>query len=204
MPKSQLDWLGVVSLWLGAAIMAVKAGNLPVIDGAPSWLAAQWWNYVPLVLLSTYFVIAIYRATKPQKETVAAYSSQEGGAPMPALKDDVKMELRARRADQSAIGALIAAKRSGGIAIASKNRREAEAEISEMKAAFLSANKRFRTPLLPDFGNADINLRVGCRIIEKMLPFLEAGHIEEARKEAQDFVDELNRRHAETDRSERT
>jgi len=66
MPKSQLDWLGVVTLWLGAVIMAVKAGGVPLLDGMPLWLTANWWNYIPLVLVSIYLAIAIYRVMKPR------------------------------------------------------------------------------------------------------------------------------------------
>ncbi|MGC4251558.1 MAG: hypothetical protein QM605_08890 [Sphingobium sp.] len=64
MPKSQLDWLAVVTLWLGAVIMAVKAGGIPLLDGMPLWLTANWWNYIPLALVSIYLAIAIYRAVK--------------------------------------------------------------------------------------------------------------------------------------------
>lgn len=65
MPKSQLDWLGVVSLWLGAAIMAIKAGEIPLMAGAPPWLASPSWGYVPLILITFYLGVAIYRAVKP-------------------------------------------------------------------------------------------------------------------------------------------
>ena len=36
MPKSQLDWLGIVALWVGATVMAIKAGDLPLMTGAPA------------------------------------------------------------------------------------------------------------------------------------------------------------------------
>jgi hypothetical protein len=65
LPKSQLDWLGVASLWLGTLIMAVKAADFSLMTGAPDWLAASWWNYVPLALVSVYVVIAIYRQYAP-------------------------------------------------------------------------------------------------------------------------------------------
>lgn len=198
MPKSQLDWLGVVSLWLGAAIMAVKAANFPMIAGAPSWLAAHWWNYVPLVLITIYLGMAIFRAVVPQKQSVppgmSGRSADQSGKP--PEDTDPQKELRERRADRSVIGALKTAKSFGDNATADRDQRRMEAAASEMKAAFLSAHRRFGTPLLPDFGNYRLNIEVACRIIEKMLPFLEAGHVDEARAESQAYIDELNRRHA--------
>lgn len=52
-PKSQLDWLGVVSLWVGALLLAIKAAGVPLMTGAPTILAAGFWNYVPLALIRT-------------------------------------------------------------------------------------------------------------------------------------------------------
>lgn len=68
MPKSHLDWLGVASLWLGAIIMAIKAGGLPLIQGAPAWLASIWWNYIPIILVTLYVSVALYRALRPVPE----------------------------------------------------------------------------------------------------------------------------------------
>ena len=56
-----------------------------------------------------------------------------------------------------------------------------------MKAALLSAHKHFQIPLPPEKDNASTNLEIGRRLIEKILPFLEAKHIEEAGKEAAEF-----------------
>lgn len=61
MPKSNLDWLGVVSLWVGAIIMAIRAGGLPLLQGAPLWLAGNFWNYIPAILVSFYLIVALYR-----------------------------------------------------------------------------------------------------------------------------------------------
>ena len=67
MPKSQLDWLGIASLWIGVVIAAIKAGGLPLMNGAPSFFAAQWWNYLPVVLVSIYILIALYRLRSPNR-----------------------------------------------------------------------------------------------------------------------------------------
>ena len=32
MPKSQLDWLGVVSLWVGAVVLASKSAEAPLMS----------------------------------------------------------------------------------------------------------------------------------------------------------------------------
>ncbi|UZK64947.1 hypothetical protein [Sphingomonas sp. M1-B02] len=67
MPKTQLDWLGVTALWVGAMVEAVKAGGLPLMTGAPAWLASNIWGYVPAILVSFYIVVALYRLWRPNK-----------------------------------------------------------------------------------------------------------------------------------------
>jgi len=69
-PKSQLDWLGVFGLWLGALIMAIKTGDIPLIHGFPSLFVSPLWGYVPFGLVTLYGVVALMRAraepvTKP-------------------------------------------------------------------------------------------------------------------------------------------
>ena len=59
------DPLSLTLLWIGAAIMAIKAGDLPLIEGAPMWLASRAWGYVPFVLVTFYLVVALYRALHP-------------------------------------------------------------------------------------------------------------------------------------------
>lgn len=65
MPKSQFDWLTVASLWLGAVIMAIKAADFPLVAGAPAWFAANWWNYIPVALVSIFLVVALAKAVLP-------------------------------------------------------------------------------------------------------------------------------------------
>ena len=72
MPKSQLDWLAVVGLWVGAIIEAIKAGDLQLITGAPGWLASHSWGYVPAILVTLYVVLALYRQIRPAMPQVAA------------------------------------------------------------------------------------------------------------------------------------
>lgn len=67
MPKSNLDWLGIISLWLGALIMAIKAGDLPVVGGFPTWLSASFWSFVPSILVTIYLSLALFRFLMPLK-----------------------------------------------------------------------------------------------------------------------------------------
>jgi hypothetical protein len=41
--------------------MAIKAGDLPLVSGAPTWLASRAWSYVPFLLVTFYLVLAISR-----------------------------------------------------------------------------------------------------------------------------------------------
>ena len=45
--------------------MGVKVGDLPLPSGAPTWFAAHFWGHVPLILVSFYLVVAIYRQFRP-------------------------------------------------------------------------------------------------------------------------------------------
>lgn len=207
-PKSQLDWLGVVSLWVGALVMAFKASDAPLVSGAPTWLAANWWNYVPLVLVTFYLGVALYRHFHPlpspipfsieslpkaPAETPAVVPVREP-APVaaPVLEDQERKERRER---QRVIQSLDHAHRVAGMAMAdatsSGRERVAERELPGMRAAMLSAHKVFGMPLPPESRTALMDLELQRRMIEKALPFLQEGHPEEACREAQAFLDRL-------------
>jgi len=132
-----------------------------------------------------------------QKKLSSSQNSSEAATPVPDWKPS--KELIDKNADQSAIRALKNVKWSADIAIAGRDRREIEAEVNEMRAAFLTAHKRFGTPLLPDLADVSQKVQAGRRIIEKMLPYLKAGHIDEAVREAQNFIDEIDRLNSEKD-----
>lgn len=57
MPKTLMDWMGVAGLWLGTAILAIRSGDLALIEGAPEFLASRAWGYVPFTLVSLSAVI---------------------------------------------------------------------------------------------------------------------------------------------------
>ena len=92
MPKSLMDWLGVISLWLGAAVIALKSGELPLPSWAPTWLASPWWAIAPLVLVSASVALFIARASKvfqPKHEPDIDRSATVGDLQRrPQLRDD--------------------------------------------------------------------------------------------------------------------
>ncbi|MCA1654691.1 MAG: hypothetical protein ABR588_00350 [Sphingomicrobium sp.] len=96
MPKSSLDWLGVVGLWIGAIVLAFKSAGAPLLPGAPVIFAATFWNFMPVVLVSFALLIFIYRQLRPPVPTLPALralvaprqappiaSSQEAAPPQP-------------------------------------------------------------------------------------------------------------------------
>lgn len=89
-----MDWLGVTSLWLGAVVIALKTGELPLPTSAPAWLASPWWAVAPLVLVTASVVLFIVRATKlfqpsyEPREYHAAPAPQPQQSPKPVLEED--------------------------------------------------------------------------------------------------------------------
>ena len=63
-----------------------------------------------------------------------------------------------------------------------------------MKAALLSAHKHYGTPPLLETGEPDLDLELGRRIIEKVLPLLQEGHVDEALQEADAFMARMTRK----------
>jgi hypothetical protein len=81
MPKSLLDWMGIVSLWIGAIVFAVKSLDAPLPGVAPSFLAAGFWNYVPLVLVTIALAIFLYRLLSPAAPPTLEEKSEEDLGP---------------------------------------------------------------------------------------------------------------------------
>ena len=67
--------------------MGIKAGDLPLIAGAPQWLAGHFWNYIPLLLLTAYLCVAIYRLVRPidlkKTDTTAGLSIENSATSTP-------------------------------------------------------------------------------------------------------------------------
>ena len=76
MPKGHFDWFAVATLWLGAAIMAIKAGDLPLIHGMPSFFTSSIWDYLPFALVSLYGVVAFSKANVGNKALLKGHSGR--------------------------------------------------------------------------------------------------------------------------------
>lgn len=82
MPKSLMDWFGIATLWLGAAILALKSGGLALPKGAPAWLASPSWAVIPVVLIGVSAILFAGRAVvQARKQNVEL--TVEVGATMP-------------------------------------------------------------------------------------------------------------------------
>lgn len=80
MPRTLLDWLGVVTLWIGALIMAIKAGDLPAPAGAPSFLSSDLWAFGPIALVTAALLIFIFRLIRPAASRGAITSMSDAHA----------------------------------------------------------------------------------------------------------------------------
>lgn len=69
-PESQLDWLGVASLWLGALLLAIKSADIPLMTGMPSLLTSGVWNFIPLALITFALAAFLYRQFKPESVVI--------------------------------------------------------------------------------------------------------------------------------------
>lgn len=169
--------------------MAVKAADFTLIEGAPTWLSANWWNYVPLTLISIFVVIALYRQFRPHEALPEAAPAPEA-APTAETRDRDR-----HRERQRVIEALDYAKRHAAASMAdvSSSGRELAASraMPEMKAAMLSANKEFGIPIPPQGESVVMSLQMQGLMIDKILPLLRAGHIEEAQQEAEALIGKI-------------
>ena len=181
MPKSNLDWLGIASLWVGAIIMAVKGGGLTLIKGVPVWLSSQYLSYIPLFFVSFYAFIGIYRYFYPATDIAIRPSStpllNHGEA---QSKHEIIESMWLALTDEKTSEA----RKRGAV-------RDAELALPRVKAAILSAHKRFGTRLPSQFEDINIDLEIQCRILERIIPLIRMGHIEEARTEVDLFIEKI-------------
>ena len=178
-----------MSLWFGALIMFIKADGFTIVTGAPPWLASPIWGYVPLVLVSIYVAIAIYRLLRPLVEPVknAGKGNERSVASAPAPNNGSFAKAQNR---PLIIRDMDSTRQSAGMSY-NRNPREAEKEWPRMYAALLSANKEFGIPIPPIVNKAVMDLECGRRFLEQILPLLRAGHDEEARQAAATFNDRV-------------
>ena len=63
--------MGVVGLWLGTIILALKSGDLPLLSGAPSWLTSPFWGVAPFPLVTAALAIFLWRLFRPRADALA-------------------------------------------------------------------------------------------------------------------------------------
>ena len=121
---------------------------------------------------------------------VAIISSKGRRVEIATAGDNAKL---AGRAARKAIDALSHARSSAAYAIDLKDNWEGEKTRNIMRAALITAGKQFDLPEVPETGEIWFDLTVRMRLIDQVMPFLEAGHIEEARGEAQRVADTVKK-----------
>lgn len=190
MPKSTLDWLGVVSLWVGALIMAIKAGDMPLFSAAPLWLASHVWSYVPAVLVTFYVGIAFYRLVRPiaVEATVAAPRDQE-----PVTKTDHSPEKQEKLQRQAHLRALQSVFQTINSTRADTQGRGLHALGPRARSALLTAHKEFGLPIPAEAANSLDEVLATKFYLREVLPFLELGHDEAAKDKAAKIIAEIER-----------
>lgn len=174
------DQLSTVLIWLSAIFMATKQGveSWPAAREAMPAMSAGWLNFVPLVLLAVAAGVTIYRSTSPREAAQSAPPAgpdqgREAASLFPTLHT-AHRNARAALADASP----------------SARERVAEIRLPAVRAAMLSAQKAFGTPMPPEEGTTlAMELEFHLRVLEEMLPYLREGHVDEARSKAQAVID---------------
>lgn len=178
MPKSSLDWLAVVSAWVGSIVLAFKSWNAPLMPGAPDILASNFWNFVPAGLITLALVLFIYRQARPLPPMAAS------PAPMPASEPDLDQK-------GCALLSLSNARDTAGIALWQREDDSHERAFHEVEAAMLSVAQEFGIKML-SFGPAEDRdftqaLKTYEAYIDCFYPMLREGHITAAKAKAADF-----------------
>jgi hypothetical protein len=60
LPKTNQDWLSFILLGVGSAVMVIKDRDIELPVGAPSFLASDYWSYVPFALWLLALAIILY------------------------------------------------------------------------------------------------------------------------------------------------
>ena len=188
-------------LFLLAAMIAAAIGALSVPSGKvrnslwgfaalSAFAAFSWWHWSaasPIVRVVQPFVSALVQSgALVMVVTITVVSMMVRGQRPKSNPGTV--EVLQRDQDQKVIRALEDARNYAHTALSLRTQRDAEMALPEMKAALLSANKHFKIPMLPLGLGAKLDIEAGMRLIEKINPLLDGGHIDEARTEAQAFI----------------
>jgi hypothetical protein len=206
------DSLAVITLLAGTVISAIF-GAIPLDRGRKrnilwacaaffavllvGWIAAP--AAIPAVQVARSIVAAVVQSGAfVMVVTVAIVALMIGRQPKaaPAPVEPSPPSAPNTGEHQRVIRALRGAKDSAAIAIRTStdtNRvREAEREMPQIRAALLSANKLYGLPMPTEGGGAVIALELHRRYIEKVLPYLQQGHIEEALRQAEAYLARFN------------
>jgi hypothetical protein len=174
-----LDWLGVAGLWLGALLLAIKSANVPLMTGAPTFLAAGFWNYVPLALITIALAIFLFRQVRPEALTQTAPQQRPEDEPPPFNEKRVGLSnalievSRARASARDAYG----------------NRRpNLQPTISTMESALATVRRTFDIETPPPTGHGRTDLKLWLDYFDVVWPFIRSGNYEEAKKRATKFV----------------
>jgi len=86
------------------------------------------------------------------------------------------------------IAALRSTKTDAQIALSNGGLASSERTLPKIEAALLSAHKQYQIPLLANSGNARSDLQRSLGLLEKIIPYLQQGHIEEAQYVASAYI----------------
>ena len=186
MPKSSWDWLALVCTWVGSVVLALRAAGAPLLPGMPALLAANFWSFVPVTLISIAGVIYLYRLFRPQAaESIAAPTVAE---PPPPPVDDQQTRNR------KAIERLKAARDSAAIAVSQGSETSRAKAFHELEAAMVSIENRFdiwRLTGAEEHGHRHsfrMVLEYYVRYVDSFYPLLRDDYVQQARTKALAFT----------------
>jgi len=171
-PESQMDWLAVVCLWVGALLYAVKAAELPLMHGAPHFLASGFWNYAPLALISLALLIFVYRQFRPLRANKVAPEKEEHPKGDRVLAD------------------MIILNREIDLAVARCDERRMRNLSPELQSTLLTLSKAYKLKMLdlPRGAHLGRSLKAGAQYLTDVGALLRQDHVEEARVCAEELV----------------
>lgn len=178
------------TLWSGAVLFLVAAlvwWRVPADSALARQMLAIFGSLIrsgALVMVITVSAVALMtRTQKPQAVATTGVVAPEIAA--------AKAERIKAIANDRVIAEMRTAKDGASIALQHNTVRSAERAWPRTRAALLSGHKQFGLAMPPEDERAQLNLECARRYIERVLPYLSSGHIEEAVQEGQEFIDGL-------------
>jgi len=171
----------VASLFGAAGVILLALGYADQAEAIATRFEPWQFQALGAAFFVVFVVMVLVSYDQKQLATPAATPSEDSET------EGADTDRRERRERQRVIQSLDYAYRTAGAAMAESStagrNRAAERNIPRMKAAILSANKVFGTPIPPEGKGAVLDLELSRRMIERILPFLREGHIDEAQRE---------------------